>query len=279
VEPARLSSVTASPLQNGARTGAFDTDPVGNGKRPQRVCILPAGALVSRASSTRGSYASRDPFRGTRDPVSRARDRSRGPSARSTRLVSGRDRGGRPVCGRRDRLALVPISAEDLALALIGLGAVGLVLGPWSLIRWIRDQRYGELRSVDLGGGDTAPLQSLRYRLSGRPDEVRELPDGRCIPIEIKSRATPRSGPPWSHRIQVAGYCLLLEETTGRAPPFGVVRYGDGSEFRLPWDAASRAELLDLLAEMRRPYDGRGTPSPGKCRGCSWRNGCDLRAA
>ncbi|MFZ1023919.1 MAG: PD-(D/E)XK nuclease family protein [Thermoplasmata archaeon] len=176
-------------------------------------------------------------------------------------------------------MALAPISAEGLALALIGFGSVGLVLGPWALLRWTQHQRYGELRSADLGVGRDAPLQSVRYRLSGRPDEVRQLPDGRCIPIEIKSRATPRAGPLRSHRIQVAGYCLLLEETTGRMPPFGVIRYGDGGEFRLTWDAATRGELLDLLAEMRRPYDGRGTPSPGKCRGCSWRNGCDLRAA
>jgi CRISPR-associated exonuclease Cas4 len=175
-------------------------------------------------------------------------------------------------------MALAPLSAEDLAVALIGLGSLGLVLGLWALVRWFQDQRYGELRSADVGVGGGASLQSVRYQLSGRPDEVRQLLDGRCIPIEIKSRATPPAGPPRSHRVQVAGYCLLLEETTGRVPPFGILRYGDGGEFRLPWNPEVRAELLALLAEMRRPYDGRGTPRPGKCRGCSWRNGCDLRA-
>jgi CRISPR-associated exonuclease Cas4 len=179
---------------------------------------------------------------------------------------------------RRDRLALAPISPEELALAAIGLGCVGLVLGFRALFRWFADQRYGALRSADLPIGGAAPLQSIRYRLSGRPDEIRQLRDGRCIPIEIKSRATPPTGPPRSHRVQVAGYCLLLEEATGRSPPFGVLRYGDGGEFRLPWDTDARTELLELLSEMRRPYDGRASPTPGKCRGCAFNGGCDQRA-
>lgn len=174
-------------------------------------------------------------------------------------------------------VALLSIAPDDLAIAAIGLGALGFILGIRALLHWGSDRRYGDLQSVDLGTQPAAPLQSPRYRLSGRPDEIRQLPDGRCVPIEIKSRPTPRSGPPKSHRMQVAGYCLLLEESTSRAPPFGVLRYGDGGEFRLPWNAEVRDEFLQLLSEMRFPYDGRATPSAGKCRRCTWRSVCDQR--
>jgi CRISPR-associated exonuclease Cas4 len=99
------------------------------------------------------------------------------------------------------------------------------------------------------------------------------------VPIEIKHRATPRGGPTRSHRIQVAAYCLALESMTGRPPPYGLLRYSDGGEFRVPWDAAARAELLDLRAAIGRTYRGEATPSPARCARCPWRAGCDVRAA
>lgn len=96
--------------------------------------------------------------------------------------------------------------------------------------------------------------------------------------MEWKSQPSPVRGPPLSHRVQVAAYCLLLEEVDGRPPPFGVLRYGDGGEFELPWDGRARADLLALRSELARPYDGRATPSYAKCRGCRWRPGCDAAA-
>jgi CRISPR-associated exonuclease Cas4 len=137
----------------------------------------------------------------------------------------------------------------------------------------------GRLRSVDLPSAPARLLRSETWRLAGRPDELRELPDGRWIPIEWKSRPAPRGGPPRSHRVQLWAYCLLVEETTGRAPPFGRLRYGDGVEVDLVWDAAARRELRQLREELARPYDGRATPSPARCRRCRYRDGCDVRAA
>jgi CRISPR-associated exonuclease Cas4 len=163
-----------------------------------------------------------------------------------------------------------------LALALAVAGAGILLASALALGRRRRDRALGALVAID--AGDAATLRSARYRLSGRPDVLRRLPDGRIVPIELKSRPTPAAGPTASHRIQVAAYCLLVEEATGRAPPFGVVRYGDGAEFRLPWDAAARAALLRVRAEIDRPYDGRASPSRAKCARCGWRSVCDARA-
>lgn len=120
---------------------------------------------------------------------------------------------------------------------------------------------------------------SPRHRLVGRPDAIRERRDGRWVPIEVKSRAPPPSGPPRSHRVQLEAYLLLVEEATGSAPPYGVLRYGDGTEFRLPWDAGARRELLEVRREVALPYDGRATPGPERCRGCPWRRVCDRSAA
>jgi CRISPR-associated exonuclease Cas4 len=162
------------------------------------------------------------------------------------------------------------------ALALLLVGAVIVAAAVRALVARRRESALGSLVAVDAGAPMT--MRSARYRISGRPDLVRRLPDGRRVPIELKSRPAPPAGPRPSHRVQVSVYCLLLEETTGVAPPFGVVRYGDGTEFRVPWNASARAELLRLRAQIDRPYDGRATPSTAKCARCGWRAVCDVRA-
>jgi CRISPR-associated exonuclease Cas4 len=155
---------------------------------------------------------------------------------------------------------------------------IGLVLTAWALraLSMRRaDRRLGRLVAVDAGRPVT--LRSERYRIVGRPDELRRLADGRTVPVEWKSRSTPPRGPPPSHIVQVRAYCLLVEETTGTPPPYGVLRYADG-EFRVRWDDRARAELHSVREELLRPYDGRATPSAARCARCPWFGVCDVRA-
>jgi len=173
---------------------------------------------------------------------------------------------------------VVPLDSFEAAGLILG-GAVALLVGARALSLRRREARYGSLVSVDETSGSGPLLRSARFRISGRPDELRQLPDGRLIPIEFKSRPTPRNGVPRSHRVQVAAYCLLVEETTGRPPPYGVVRYGDGGEARVRWDGAAREELLEIHDELHQPYTGRATPSVARCARCPWREVCDARAA
>ena len=161
-----------------------------------------------------------------------------------------------------------------VAVAVVGGGVVAAAVRGLAARR--REGALGTLVAIDAGAPMT--LRSVRYRLTGRPDVLRRLADGRVVPVELKSRAAPPRGPPPSHRIQVAAYCLLIEETYGVAPPYGVLRYGEGREYRIPWTPESRAELLRLRADLDRPYDGRATPSPAKCARCAWRPVCDARA-
>jgi CRISPR-associated exonuclease Cas4 len=168
----------------------------------------------------------------------------------------------------------------DLGLALVAAalvgGGVALAAGVLrALSARRRDLVLGRLVAVDAGA--PAVMQSYRYRIRGRPDALRETPEGSLIPVETKSRAAPRAGPARSHRVQVWAYCLLVEESTGRPPPFGVLRYADG-EFRVRWDGTARQELLAIRAELARPYDGRATPSPARCARCAWVASCDARA-
>lgn len=154
----------------------------------------------------------------------------------------------------------------------------GLVLIAWAmraLSMRREDRTLGRLVAVD--AGRPATLRSERYRIVGRPDELRRLADGRVVPVEFKSRSTPRRGPPPSHLVQVRAYCLLVEDTTGVAPPYGILRYSDG-EFRVRWDDRARQELWSVRAELLRPYDGRATPSRARCARCPWVGVCDARA-
>lgn len=155
------------------------------------------------------------------------------------------------------------------------VGGALLLGGTFVAVRRYRLRREGRLVQSDLPSSPGRLLRSARYALAGRPDEIRQRPDGRWVPVEFKSRPAPRSGPPFSHRMQVAAYCLLVEEWTGRPPPYGLLRYGDGTEIRIEWNGGLREELLALRQEMTMAYDGRATPSRGRCGRCPWNATCD----
>jgi CRISPR-associated exonuclease Cas4 len=162
-----------------------------------------------------------------------------------------------------------------ILLAVFSLGAIATAGCALALVRRARDARWGVLEAIDAGRPET--LRSERYRLVGRPDAIRRRSDGRRVPVEVKQRRAPGHGPYRSHLVQVWAYCLLVEETDGRAPPFGVVRYSD-REFEVPWNSAARSELLAVRRAVDAPYDGRATPSPARCERCRWATGCDARS-
>ena len=170
---------------------------------------------------------------------------------------------------------ILPLLATAVLLAIGLLVSAGATA---ALLRRARDRRRGSLVRIDLGPDRGPALRSVRYRLSGRPDLVRRTPTGSEIPVELKSRPHPSGGPPRSHIVQVWAYCLLLEETTGRSVPYGVLRCGDGVEVEIPWGPVERDILLALRREMDRPYDGTARPSAARCAGCHWAPVCDARA-
>ncbi|MCI0497222.1 MAG: PD-(D/E)XK nuclease family protein [Thermoplasmata archaeon] len=121
---------------------------------------------------------------------------------------------------------------------------------------------------------------SRTHGVSGRPDMIVER-DGMMVPVEVKTGRVPQ-GPFFSHILQIAAYCLILEDT-GERPPYGLIRYGDGAEFTVEYTEELKALVLEKVALMREHIATevvhRNHHRPGKCRHCSRREGCPERLA
>ena len=167
-----------------------------------------------------------------------------------------------------------------VALALGGLGA-WLLLRAWAARRET-GLPAGRVAYVDTGAWERCerPLFSNRRRLTGRPDYLVRSRKG-LIPVEVKSGRAPRQPYP-SHILQLAAYCLLVEEQEGQRPPHGVLKYQDRA-FEIDYTPALRAELLRVLADMHRDLEadtvGRSHEEAARCRGCGYRERCDQRLA
>jgi CRISPR/Cas system-associated exonuclease Cas4 (RecB family) len=121
----------------------------------------------------------------------------------------------------------------------------------------------------------TDPLTGLR----GRPDQI-VIVDGDFIPVEQKTGKIPAT-PHDSHRMQLLAYLHLVECETGRASPYGVIRYGQEHVFQIMWDDLSRSDLNEAVTELQRlMVEGGATRNHqrvGKCRNCSRRHACPER--
>ena len=137
-----------------------------------------------------------------------------------------------------------------------------------------------EVRYVDSEEEKPKMFVSRRHGLTGRPDAVLLAGDAH-VPVEVKTGRTPR-GPLFSHILQVAAYCVLLEEEYGKAPPYGIIRYGETS-FEIEYNDDQKKLVLQKLAEMRTAITKgeahRNHNRPGKCIHCSRRSGCPERLA
>jgi CRISPR-associated exonuclease Cas4 len=164
----------------------------------------------------------------------------------------------------------------------LGLALLGGAL--WLLLRARRGQQQSGLPQGRLIYADTGrwsavaqPYFSPRYRLTGKPDYLIDGDDG-LVPVEVKHTAAPAGGQAYaSHIMQLAAYCLLVEEAHGQAPPYGLIRYKDAT-VRIDYTAAMRSRLLETLDELRasRSQDEvkRSHRDPARCRACGVRHAC-----
>jgi CRISPR-associated exonuclease Cas4 len=166
---------------------------------------------------------------------------------------------------------------------LLAVLAIAALLGGWLALRRARRARHlaglppGRVVYADTGDwrSPDEPFFSAQYGLTGKPDYLVETRAG-VIPIEVKSRAAP-SQPFPSHRLQLAAYCLLVEDAKGQAPSHGLIRYAD-AVFEVDYTPALRRELLGLLDAMRRSHRGdvsRSHNEARRCAGCGYRPACD----
>jgi CRISPR-associated exonuclease Cas4 len=165
---------------------------------------------------------------------------------------------------------------SSLALGLIALSIVILATGIF--LRRRTGLPWGRVVAEDVGAGRelARPLIARRYGLTGKPDYLIER-RGATIPVEVKpGRRSPQ--PYDSDLMQLAAYCLLVEESTGQAPPYGLLRYADAT-FRLVYTDAVRERLLDTLEDMRELLDeddaARSHDEARRCAGCGFHATCE----
>jgi len=132
---------------------------------------------------------------------------------------------------------------------------------------------------TDTMNDDTKLLVSKRQKIRGRPDYILKK-EGNIIPVEVKTGRVPK-GPHFSHILQLAAYCMLVEENYKKRPPFGLIRYGKEKEFKIDYDEKLEQTLLSKLDEMRdcvsRGVAHRNHKRKNKCKYCSRRDGCPER--
>lgn len=124
------------------------------------------------------------------------------------------------------------------------------------------------------------PLFYAALELTGKPDYLVEQ-NGRIIPVEVKSGRAPEA-PYDSHIYQLASYCLLVEKTYHKRPPYGIIHYED-KDFSVEYTHELEQSLLELITEMKR--DGmkkevaRSHEQASRCKRCGFRSVCDQSLA
>ena len=166
----------------------------------------------------------------------------------------------------------------------IVLAGLGLVVAVWSRKRraatglpagtviyaddgtWIRQQE---------------PLYAPDLRLVGKPDYLVEEAGGMIAPVELKSGRAPNR-PHEGHVMQLAAYCLLVNEVYGRRPAYGILQYRDRA-FAIDYTIDLEEDLLDLLADMCEDMFeseiDRDHNDWGRCARCGLRQNCYQRLA
>lgn len=138
----------------------------------------------------------------------------------------------------------------------------------------------GRVRPIEknrAGVRQEKPLISRAHGVVGRPDYLVRTDEG-IIPVEVKSTKCPATGRAYdSHLMQLAAYCLLVEDVIGEGVPYGIIRYSDG-EVEISYTPELRDQLIELLDEMREASEAddvhRSHQDARRCSGCSMREIC-----
>lgn len=173
----------------------------------------------------------------------------------------------------------LPMSIDNESMMIPLVLAAGSILLLWGAIALRRRTGlpWGRIVASDMGYGThiERPLVAPRYGLVGKPDYVLRQ-RGRLIPVEVKP--TRRATKPYTSDImQLAAYCLLVEETY-RPPPYGLLRYASDT-FHIDYTPALRQQLLTLMDEIRaakkRGECHRSHSNPRRCQHCQFFDRCD----
>ncbi len=138
----------------------------------------------------------------------------------------------------------------------------------------------GRLVYADPGlwGKPESPFYIVDIGLTGKPDYIVQQ-NGNLLPVEVKNAWSPPA-PFDSHILQLGAYCLLIEQTSGKRPPFGVLKYRNRT-FDIDYTAALEESVLNIIHEIRLQKNREDAPrshdEPNRCAHCGFRNVCDQR--
>jgi CRISPR-associated exonuclease Cas4 len=169
---------------------------------------------------------------------------------------------------------------------LLLIAIVLLILGALLWRRGLAAQRAtglptGEVVYTDTGAWEEVaePLLSRRYGLVGKPDYLVRVAAGQqstLVPVEVKSRRRPNVTPD-SHILQLATYCLLIEDVHKMRPAYGLLHYADAT-LQIPYTDDLRRAVLEIAAEIRAARKAadvhRDHNDAARCRGCGYAHGC-----
>lgn len=141
-----------------------------------------------------------------------------------------------------------------------------------------RLQKRRTLRKFGLKQGQVecnVSLHSELLGLSGKLDMLIRWGASR-FPVEIKFTSGPAR---LNHRLQLAGYALLLEDTFGIPVPHGyIVRLPDDTVDKIPIDAPLRELAWQTMQALRNTITREQMPSRNmlvaRCTDCEYRRFC-----
>jgi CRISPR-associated exonuclease Cas4 len=169
--------------------------------------------------------------------------------------------------------------------------SIGIILILFAAILWLlyqsrqmREQSglpKGNIIYTDTGTWfpNEEMLAARDVRLVGKPDYLVEVDDGSIVPVEIKSGFAPSE--PWEgHILQLAAYCLLVEEKYDIRPEYGIIQYQDRA-FAVDYTDDLEEDLLDLLTDMRQAQFAhdldRDHEDWQRCQRCGMSQYCEQR--
>ena len=145
-------------------------------------------------------------------------------------------------------------------------------------LREVHGIKEGTIEYVDALEDGSKMLVSGKYGLRGRPDYILKSEEN-LVPVEVKTGRVPR-GPLFSHILQLAVYCLLIEDKYDSTPSYGIIRYGD-VQHKVDYTEELKDILLSKLDDMKKVIESgeahRNHNRPSKCKWCSRRKMCPER--
>lgn len=103
-------------------------------------------------------------------------------------------------------------------------------------------------------------VESSSLGIKGRIDKLECYKD-RLVPIELKSGKTPESGVFDHHKIQAAGYALMLEDTFKSSVPQAIVHYVDSNARRsVIVDSSAKEWVVSVISSVRSCLESKEVP-------------------